>query len=548
MKKLLLAIAVLVGVFATTSCQKEELQNGSEESVLQFSASIEPGASTKTTVEKVDGTTVTYKTKWEATDCIKIEGATYQATPNSTDATMAAFTKTSGEDPTVTPYKAYYPASMSDGTTATLPASYTYAEGKFNMPMYAESTNNKLLFKNLCGVLAITVPSTEISTVSSITVVSDKQMNGAFTADKNGVLTFTTGELTDANKQVTMTFSTAKTIDNTTFYIPVPAGTHNPLTIIISNGTIARTMVTKKSEGVAVARNTVYPISFADNQPNILPGLFSVATNKQVRFSLGSLYYDMTVTPAAFRFESKQHYYRQHYSCTAQTPGSASVTESGSFTTTSTNTVGTFRWAANSGTLSTDISSAISTYDELSGSASDIFFTNATQTTPRVDFTVNGETGVWRTLSKTEWNNLCGWGDDAGKRTQTNLFAKARVNGVNGLLIFPDGYNGTTIGDGIAAINAIGTELNPVDFPSSNIPTSTWTTMEKGGCVFLPAAGCRYASVTYAFGIIGCCWSSTPAPEIIEKAYDIAFLSYDAGVNANERFVGISVRLVRAAN
>jgi len=504
MKQILLTIAVLVGIFATTSCQKEELQKSSEESVLHFSASIEPGTSTKTTVEKVDGTTVSYKTKWVDTDCIKIEGATYQATPNSTDATKADFTKTSGADPTATPYKAYYPASMFDGTTATLPASYTYAEGEFNMPMYAESTNNNLLFKNLCGVLAITIPSTQISSVSSITVISDKQMNGAFIADKTGVLTFTSEEeLTDADKKITMTFSTAKTIESSaTFFIPVPAGTHNPLTINVSNGTIERTMVTKQSGGVEVVRNTVYPIVFADNQPDILLGLFSVSATKQVRFSKGNLYYENS----AFNFEANQYTYSY-----------------------SSSHCGLFRWAANSGTLSNDISSAISIETSLTGETSDVFFTNATETTPRDGFTVAGQAG-WRTLSSDEWKNLIGCIDAPSPRTNASSLYKYGVTVCgtsNCLIIAPDGYDYTKF---------------QTEYSKSSTPL-TWSQAETQGLVCLPAAGCRNGSGVICTGDYGFYLSSMPYDSY--SAYCLGFFNTTADVGGSSRGLGISVRLVR---
>ena len=271
MKKTILSIAVIAAAFVAASCQKENLQENTapEGNASIFTATIETGADTKTTVERVTSPSVAYKTKWENTDKISINGVTYTATPDATDATKATFTKDSGADPTGT-YNAYFPATMFDGTKATLPASYTYADGKYNMPMYAQSSTTSLPFKNLCGVLAITVKGTDFTSVSSIEVSSDQQMNGDFTATAEGVLSFESKTLEDADKKVALNFDTAKSIESAgsaTFYIPVPAGTHNPLTIKVTGGSTTKTMVTKKSGGVAVARNTVYPITFVDNFP-----------------------------------------------------------------------------------------------------------------------------------------------------------------------------------------------------------------------------------------------------------------------------------------
>ena len=270
MKKTILSIAVIAAAFVAASCQKENLQENTapEGNASIFTATIETGADTKTTVERVTSPSVAYKTKWESTDQISINGVTYTATPDGTDATKATFTKNpdTQNDPAGT-YKAYFPATMYNDSKATLPASYTYADGKYNMPMYAESDNTTLSFKNLCGVLAITVNGTDFTSVSSIEVSSDKQMNGEFSATSAGVLTFASKTLTDADKKVTLTFTSAKTIAvgaSATFYIPVPANTHNPLTIKVTNGSTVKTMVTKKSGGVAVDRNTVYPITFKE--------------------------------------------------------------------------------------------------------------------------------------------------------------------------------------------------------------------------------------------------------------------------------------------
>ena len=273
MKKTILSIAVIAAAIFAASCQKENLQENiaPEGSASVFTATIESGASTKTTVERIDGTPATYKTKWENGDQISINGVTYTATPDGTDATKATFAKDpdTQTDPTGT-FKAYFPADMYSDSKATLPETYDYEDGKYNMPMYAESSTTSFSFKNLCGVLAIKVFGKDFTSVTSIEVSSDKQMNGEFTATADGVLTFASKEtLTAADKKVTLKFASAKPIaseGSATFYIPVPAGTHNPLAIKVTSGSTSKLMVTKKSGGVAVVRNTVYPIAF-NGQP-----------------------------------------------------------------------------------------------------------------------------------------------------------------------------------------------------------------------------------------------------------------------------------------
>ncbi len=248
-----MAVAALAALSSCSSddiIQNEGSQN--ENGVTTFTATIE-GENTRATL-------VSMTPNWEAGDVISIDGHDYTADEAGSSTTLT------GTGAVETTHHAYFPASLYNSGTPTLPASYQYEDGKFDMPMYAESTTTSLSFKNICGVLAITVPSTQMSYVTSIEVYSDKQMNGAIdNITAGGELTFATATpLTDANKKVTLTASSAVSTEGNTFYVPVPAATHNPLLITISDGTNTKAMVTKKSGGVEVARNNIYSITFAE--------------------------------------------------------------------------------------------------------------------------------------------------------------------------------------------------------------------------------------------------------------------------------------------
>ena len=251
----------LAAIAMLSSCSKESLvsndKNGKEAQV--FTATMEDGITTKVTFDATNKCAL-----WEVNDEISIDGHTYKATSAGASSTFT------GEGATETTHHAYFPANLYNGGTPTLPAELAYAEGKFNMPMYAESSAMDLSFRNLCGVLAITVKGEDFTSVSSIEVSSDKQMNGEFTATADGVLTFANKEtLTAADKKVTLTFASPKSIasnGSATFYIPVPANTHNPLTIKVFDGAKPKASVTTKGGGVAVERNTVYPITFNPNK------------------------------------------------------------------------------------------------------------------------------------------------------------------------------------------------------------------------------------------------------------------------------------------
>lgn len=162
------------------------------------------------------------------------------------------------------PYTAYFPSYLYDGSTATLPSEITekWTDGKFNMPMYAYSTDTDLEFKNLCGVLKITVKSSQIATVKSISVSTDKAISGAFTVDANNAAVLTNPNNED--NTITINYSNAVTTDATgkVFYVPLPAQTYGNLVIQVSDGTQSLSMTTKSGANIVVARNKIYPITF----------------------------------------------------------------------------------------------------------------------------------------------------------------------------------------------------------------------------------------------------------------------------------------------
>ena len=176
-----------------------------------------------------------------------------------------------------------------------------------------------------------------------------------------------------------------------------------------------------------------------------------------------------------------------------------------------------------------------SSYSYSTQTMSDVFFTEAE------GFKVGNEAG-WRTLSNGEWAYLLNTSGSSG-RTDASRFAKAMVNDVCGLLIFPDNYSGTASGTGIADVNA----TEDVEFPTSSISDDTWKAMESAGAVFLPAVGLRLGTgVDYA-GSEGYYWSSTPHNSMKSNAYYMRFNSQDVYTNSRSRNRngGLSVRLVR---
>lgn len=103
----------------------------------------------------------------------------------------------------------------------------------------------------------------------------------------------------------------------------------------------------------------------------------------------------------------------------------------------------------------------------------------------------------YRTLTKDEWDYLL------NTRTASTVdgvsdarFAKAKVNGVNGLVIFPDTFNG----GGFTWANINNKTSN---FTGNTITEAQWTNIEKAGAVFLPCCGQRNVTTVSNVGNIG---------------------------------------------
>lgn len=88
----------------------------------------------------------------------------------------------------------------------------------------------------------------------------------------------------------------------------------------------------------------------------------------------------------------------------------------------------------------------------------------------------------WRTLTENEWEYVF------NKRSTASgiRYAKATVNSVNGVILFPDDWDESTY--------KLGDHNNPrTNYSSNNIDASTWNNIFAPKCaVFLPAAGWRW--------------------------------------------------------
>jgi hypothetical protein len=145
-----------------------------------------------------------------------------------------------------------------------------------------------------------------------------------------------------------------------------------------------------------------------------------------------------------------------------------------------------------------------------------------------------GETsGLWRTLSNSEWNYVF-----FERNTPSGiLFAKAIVSGVNGIIILPDTWNSSY---NLSAVNNQGAA-----FVSNVISDSEWTNkLEKNGAVFLPVAGWRFGHSVTEEGSKGYYWTSSHHDTIDNTSFSLSIADGAFSTNQMGRHAGLSVRLV----
>ena len=267
MKKIFILSLAALALF--TACKKDSLTDTTN----SFTATIEQSGA-KTTLGTGN------KVNWEADDAISVNGVTLTTTgPTGDNLTQATFTSEStvALNASTPYYKAFYPASYYHDDAMHLPDTQEYdavTNGISNLPMYAQSDNHDLVFKNLCGVLAITVPQSEMTTVSSITVYSDQQLNGAINvtySDDVPTVAFSPAQTADTYKKVTLNLSSAVDIpsEGKTFYIAIPEQTYTKLDIVVAgeqtttNGTVAAKLMKSTGSSMPVQRNHIYSINFS---------------------------------------------------------------------------------------------------------------------------------------------------------------------------------------------------------------------------------------------------------------------------------------------
>ena len=143
--------------------------------------------------------------------------------------------------------------------------------------------------------------------------------------------------------------------------------------------------------------------------------------------------------------------------------------------------------------------------------------------------TGGNQAGLWRTLTKDEWNYVISNRTDA-----RYLRGTATVNGVNGLILLPDNW---TLPTGVTFTYGEG------GWSQNTYSASDWSKMEANGAVFLPAAGYRYRTYVNDVDSYSYLWSSSTLGNDYNQF--LTFNSYHVGMYFCQSHLGLSVRLVQ---
>ena len=263
----------------------------------------------------------------------------------------------------------------------------------------------------------------------------------------------------------------------------------------------------------AVSSMTIYAIN------DIVPGFFSVAEDKTVAFAQGNLQATTADLGENWTWGFAEHQYDYVGNAVANTmiSGNGKVGENG--------TVDLFGWSTVANFFGIHYSENPSLY---SG-----------------DFIEWGKRigDGWRTLTKDEWvyvfNTRTGAKASTVAENANIRFAKATVNSIKGVILFPDG--GTFAASEFTTVAAL--NQGSAAFTTTTCTADQWTALEAKGCVFLPNAGYRLGAVVYSDNSAGFYWSSTSDTDI--EAYELAFEASFCNPQApGTRETGNPVRLV----
>jgi len=566
MKKIQFTLAALMFVFAACNTQEFVPSEGSSEEGKLTTVTIKASngdADTKAAISN----DLTFT--WTAGDQIAVHtdaGQFYTSDELAIGGTTADFTVSlSGNRNGYAVYPASVAKSWSESTlTLTLPNTYTYAQVSGDntpLPMIADNTVATLNFYHVAGLLRLTITNIPTGTNKIKLDFNGMKVSGDFTISSPSAGSSSIGSVPGTKGTNDIIWITGITgTEDLTVNIPLPTGaTYSDLVVSAWNDDAAL-------RGQVVAFNTYSPARARGKKLSaaLNLGAVSIASGKYAVFAPGNLQATIstvdgegTPTAATWAFNTYQYGYLGE-SQTSFSVGS---------------TIDLFTWVGNSSAVT-----GLEAYGILDGTTKD--YGNVGSETLKSDWGGNlisykGNTyasGTWRTptsYSNVDFTNVgeLQWllGPNLGTSISANpgtncrasstvnevtnaRFAFSSINGVKGLIIFPDNYTHPTSlsSHQIARINSA-YQSDWSDF-SEDFSLEEWALIEAAGAIFLPCAGARDPGMSIGLvGTRGFYWANKGGPNDTYARY--VLLNPNGGLNQSlPRYEGFSVRLIRDLN
>lgn len=295
-----------------------------------------------------------------------------------------------------------------------------------------------------------------------------------------------------------------------------------------------------------VTRNRDLKASFTKLQlapEGAIDGIFTISDSKdQVYFSQGNLQYIGSAETPYWKFAEHQWDYLggQNNSMQNTNRDLFGWGTSGFHNSSDSYNVNYEPWA-------TSLNEVNATYNKYGyGPSTNMLSQNLTGSSRKYDWGINNEisnggntANIWRVLTSDEWNYVFKQRQASTVNNVHNArFAKAKVNNICGVILFPDDYTHPSGVEQPKAINVTGSS----GWSTNNYSADDFLLMEVEGAVFLPATGYRDGVLTNGVGSIGNYWSSTYTSSSLSSG--LYFNSLSLSNNDSERYKGYSVRLV----
>ena len=529
MRKVTLAIA-LAALVLFAGCNKDKETQGT---TLKASIEQQKGDS-KTSLNPTDGAI-----NWTAGDKIIVYNGTSSATftlsagAGSTNGTF----NYAGEFEITDDTKAVYPETCvitDNGMTFTLPEEQNLASpGSFANganPMLGIKAGDGFTFVSVCGGLGLSLTGDNVD-ITAIEIVSENEM---LTGTYTGYFNNDNIDVANGTNSVRLNCTTTLTAEPKEFYIVLPVGVlSNGFTLNIYNGTADPIFTKTTTTDLTVELNKVKKMNTLNVVPTVAPtvpegainGKFTINANgDQVYFSKGNLMYIGSETPRYWKFADNQWDYCDLYGY------QSSFAEDHNYGRFSWGTSGYNHGAVyyqpwNSGRY--DVLPAAWQHYYAYGQENGNLYDQTGQADWGYNAINNGgntENSGWRTLTGDEWVYVV-----YTRSTASGIrFAKAIVNGINGMVFLPDDWNSNYF-----SLN--NTNSFDASFSSNNITENQWVALEQHGALFLPG---RTYGASY--------WSSS-SNENSSLAIGLTFDDSWGDVGAPYKWEACFVRLVRNA-